>query len=141
MQSKSYSKGSSEAGRLKRLTALHHQHLFRLMIYTRHYGHVSEPSYAAEDIAALEVHLKKVGAVETAHSPAPSVSSDHSPSDGERVDFLVKLMIHVRLHFLYLAEKLQEQLMLPQDDVATASASSGQVTAVQIACSSMCTVC
>ncbi len=86
----------------------------------------------AEDITALEEHLKKVGAVEVAHNPPPTATTERSLSDGEKADFLVKLMSHVRLHFLYLAEKLQEQLVAPQGEMATAgpggSSNGGQVT-------------
>ena len=82
----------------------------------------------SDDILALEDHLKKVGAVEEPHTPAPTPGLDHSPSDGEKADFLVKLMSHVRLHFLYLAEKLQEQLIVPEGEMATAAPSNVQVT-------------
>ena len=73
---------------------------------------------AADDTNALEHHLRKVGAVETAHSPAPTAAADHPLTDGERADFLVKLMSHARLHLLYLAEKLQEQTVAPEGAVA-----------------------
>ena len=56
--------------------------------------------------------------METAHSPAPAAATDHPLTDGERADFLVKLMSHVRLHLLYLAEKLQEQLVAPEGAMA-----------------------
>lgn len=79
----------------------------------------------AEDISALEEHLKKAGAVDTAHSPAPTRDPDSSLSNGAKSDFLVKLMSHVRLHFLYLAEKLQEQLVAPEGEMATATPAPG----------------
>ncbi|KAA6426454.1 MAG: hypothetical protein FRX49_03565 [Trebouxia sp. A1-2] len=82
----------------------------------------------ADDVAALEDHLKKVGAVQEVHMPAPASGFDRSLTDGEKADFLVKLMSHVRLHFLYLAEKLQEQLAAPEGEMAAAASGSGQVT-------------
>jgi len=78
-------------------------------------------------VTALEDHLKKVGAVQEAHNPAPASGFDRSLTDGEKADFLVKLMSHVRLHFLYLAEKLQEQLVAPEGEMAAAASGSGQV--------------
>ncbi len=82
---------------------------------------------SADDVAALEDHLKKVGAVQEVHNPAPASGIDRSLTDAEKADFLVKLMSHVRLHFLYLAEKLQEQLVAPEGEMATAASGSGQV--------------
>lgn len=82
---------------------------------------------SADDVAALEDHLKKVGAVQEVHMPAPASGFDRSLTDGEKADFLVKLMSHVRLHFLYLAEKLQEQLAAPEGEMAAAASGSGQV--------------
>ena len=82
---------------------------------------------SADDVAALEDHLKKVGAVQEVHTPAPAAGFDRSLTDGEKADFLVKLMSHVRLHFLYLAEKLQEQLVAPEEETATTASGSGQV--------------
>ena len=66
--------------------------------------------------------------MEVPHNPAPTVGTDHALTDGERADFLVKLMSHVRLHLLYLAEKLQEQLRAPEGEMASA-ASNGQTQA------------
>ena len=82
---------------------------------------------SADDVAALEDHLKKVGAVQEVHTPAPAAGFDRSLTDAEKADFLVKLTSHVRLHFLYLAEKLQEQLVAPEGEMATAASGSGQV--------------
>ena len=87
---------------------------------------------SADDVAALEDHLKKVGAVQEMHKPAPASGFDRSLTDGEKADFLVKLTSHVRLHFLYLAEKLQEQLVAPEGEMATAASSSGQVIGLSI---------
>ena len=62
----------------------------------------------ADDTTALEDHLKKVGAVPAPYGPPPSAgSSTRALTDGERSDCVVKLISHVRLHLLYLAEKLQ----------------------------------
>lgn len=36
----------------------------------------------------------------------------------------MKLMSHVRLHLLFLAEKLQEQLVAPEDQIASADSIS-----------------
>ena len=82
---------------------------------------------SADDVAALEDHLKKVGAVQEVHTAAPASGIDRSLTDGEKADFLVKLTSHVRLHFLYLAEKLQEQLVAPEGEMAAAVSGSGQV--------------
>ncbi len=87
---------------------------------------------SADDVAALEDHLKKVGAVQEVHTPAPVSGFDRSLTDGEKADFLVKLMSHVRLHFLYLAEKLQEQLVAPEGEMAAAASGSGQVNGLSI---------
>jgi len=87
---------------------------------------------SADDVAALEDHLKKVGSVQELHNPAPASGIDRSLTDAEKADFLVKLMSHVRLHFLYLAEKLQEQLVAPEGEMATAASGSGQVIGLSI---------
>ena len=76
--------------------------------------------WTADDTSALEDHLKKVGAVDALYGPAPTAGTNSPQTDGERADFLVKLMSHVRLHLLYLAEKLQEQLVAPEGDMASA---------------------
>lgn len=73
----------------------------------------------------LEEFLKKVGAVDVLYGPAPTASTNIPQTDGDRADFLVKLMSHVRLHLLYLAEKLQEQLVAPEGEMASAG-SAGQ---------------
>ena len=82
-------------------------------------------NWASDDTTALEDHLKKVGALDSPYGPAPIAGTHHALTDGDRADFLVKLMSHVRLHLLYLAEKLQEQLVAPEADAA-AAASIGQ---------------
>ena len=79
-------------------------------------------------MSALEQHLKKVGAVGVSHSPAPIRSTDRTHTNAAKAEFLVALISHVRLHFLYLAEKLQEQLVAPGSDTATAVCGNGQVT-------------
>lgn len=80
----------------------------------------------ADDTSALEDHLKKVGAVEAVYGPAPTAGTNSPQTDGDRADFLVRLMSHVRLHLLYLAEKLQEQLVAPEEGEMAAAGSMGQ---------------
>lgn len=74
--------------------------------------------WTADDTSALEDFLKKVGAVDVLYGPAPTAGTNNPQTDGDRADFLVKLMSHVRLHLLYLAEKLQEQLVTPEGEMA-----------------------
>lgn len=58
----------------------------------------------------------------TSYSPPPTAGNSNSAlTDGERADCLVKLMSHVRLHLLYLAEKLQERLVASEGATATAA--------------------
>ena len=76
--------------------------------------------WTADDTSALEDFLKKVGAVDVLYGPAPTAGTNTPQTDGDRADFLVKLMSHVRLHLLYLAEKLQEQLVTPEGEMAAA---------------------
>ena len=102
--------------------------LYALQLYTSQAANTQSWNQAvgpAEDTVALEEHLRKVGALEVLHSPAPAVSTEQAMSDGQRADFLVKLMSHVRLHLLYVAEKLQEHLVAPEGEMASA-ASNGQ---------------
>ena len=75
--------------------------------------------WTADDTFALEDFLKKVGAVDVLYGPAPTAGTNTPETDGDRADFLVKLMSHVRLHLLYLAEKLQEQLA-PEGETVSA---------------------
>lgn len=73
------------------------------------------------DTVALEERLHSTGIVKALHSVFPPPLPDAKLSDADKAMLLPKLLSHARLHLLYVAEQLQENLAAPEAQGTTSS--------------------